>query len=121
MTFTANQRLTIVLSFLSALFVTFVVAYNIGTTEPVALSHRVLYECESVEVGTDVGAMLHSNGYNLEFLDADTFIAHSPGCGIVSEEDGSGRQFDENFATVRTFEADTFYWNCVTQGNRSCG
>lgn len=85
MTINANARLTITLSVLAALFVTFVVAYNIGKPEAITLSDRVLNECEikdvSEESGTtdDVAAILLSAGWYGIGGDGGE-ILYSPAC-----------------------------------------
>lgn len=84
MTFTANQRLTIVLSFLAALFVTFVVAYNIGKDDTVLADHTI-YTCAVENVGDssghtdDTAALLRSAGWYGIGGDGGE-ILYSPAC-----------------------------------------
>lgn len=84
MTFTANQRLTIVLSFLAALFLTFVGGYTIGTDET-PLFDRFMYECEKVDISTmgdDLLALHFSHGYKGDYRDGSDNLLYSPGCNV---------------------------------------
>ncbi len=84
MTFTANQRLTIVLNVLAVVILTALLSYNIGKDDT-TLSERVMTECEVVPAGSDVGPILESYGYSLELISENDFgspqyLAYSPGC-----------------------------------------
>lgn len=84
MTFTANQRLVIVLSFLACLIGVGIVSYAAGASDEraIPLSERVLTECDVVDlefVNTDVTAVLMTSGWTGRPNDGREAL-YSPAC-----------------------------------------
>jgi len=83
MTFTANQRLTIVLSVLASIALSFIIGYNIDRQEAPTLLDRTMTECEAyITDSDDMAGLLLSYGWKGDYRDKSDSTFYSPSCNI---------------------------------------
>lgn len=64
---------------------------------------------------------LPSTPENTPIIESPTGREAPDGYDVEIYEDGSGVQYDAYGQEVRTFPADTFWWDCTHMGNGICG
>ena len=84
MTFTANQRLTIVLHIIATVALAFVLGYSTGHDDAPNYD-AALFECEKVDIsgmGDDMLGLLGGIGYKGDYRDDSDNLMYSPACDI---------------------------------------